>query len=66
MVKSPVHRGYQPEQRLVERGHHRADFVGGPHARDPQLGGPPEQVNLFAQLPLVFRLLRGPGMCVVD
>ena len=66
VVERPVHGRHQPEQRLVERGHHRADLVGGGHAGDPQLGGPPEQVDLLAQLPALLRLLRRSRPLVVD
>jgi len=65
-VEFPVHRGHDAEQGLVERGHDRPDLVDGVHRLDPQLRGPPQQVDLLAQLALSLSPVRRRGALVVQ
>ncbi len=51
LVERPVDAGHEPEQRLVERRHHRADLVKRGHPGHPELRRPPQQVDLLAQPP---------------
>ena len=64
-VQLPVHRGYHPEQRLVERGHDRPDLVDRVHGLDPELRGPPQQVDVLAQPAAGLGALGCPGPLVV-
>ena len=64
-VELPVHGGDDPEQRLVERGHDRPDLVDRVHGLDPQLRGPPQQVDVLAQSAARLGVLGRPGALVV-
>jgi hypothetical protein len=48
-VQLAVNHGHDPEQRFVEGGHDRPDLVDRVHGLDPQLRGPPQQVDVLAQ-----------------
>ena len=65
-VEFPVHDGYHPEQRLVERRHDRADLVDRVHRLDPQLGCPPQQVDALLQGAPRLGPVSGPGPPVVE
>ncbi len=59
----PVDGGHEPEERLVENAHERADLIKWLQLLGPQLRGPPQTVDLLQQSPadLQLRCLRHPG-----